>query len=521
MRLKALIVLLIFPLLAWTQNVVPFKKGALWGYRTRQGKEILPPWFENADSFSNGLAKFQLAGKWGYVDENGTVSIPCRFDIASRFKEGFATVSIGATDYIHRTLGGYGVINQKGEEIIPLKYDLVIAYMGNLFLIYDKGHIGFANRKGKIIIPVNFDGFGGNCTTPDHLKPFKEGLIWLDIKGQYALYDTTGKQIAPMEYYVPTDFKNGKAFAWHKGKYQIINKKLETLREFDFDDKDEFEYGMARVKKGNLLGYIDTNYNYIITPQYKDARLYSNGLIKVSNDSLHGYIDQTGKLIIPMKYKDIDSFSDGIAIFREGDKRGYISSENKIIAPLEYDYAENFQNGLAIVVKNAHALWGVIDKNNKAVIPFKYNNITREWQDYFSCTDDKINSFFKRGKLLFTSGDIKDYKLEHFLYAGKAMMGSIIIFTKNKLQGLMDSTGKIIVPCKYDSIVIHAYNEGYNNAKIQNKWGTIDFSGRTIIPFLYDDPIYFEEDSLAQVKLNGKRIYINKRGQTITEKDKE
>ena len=51
-------------------------------------------------------------------------------------------------------------INQKGEEIIPLKYDLVIAYMGNLFLIYDKGHIGFANRKGKIIIPVNFDGFG-------------------------------------------------------------------------------------------------------------------------------------------------------------------------------------------------------------------------------------------------------------------------------------------------------------------------------------------------------------------------
>ncbi len=46
---------------------------------------VIPPQFEQADSFSGGLARVKVDQKWGYIDKNGKLAIAPQFDEADSF----------------------------------------------------------------------------------------------------------------------------------------------------------------------------------------------------------------------------------------------------------------------------------------------------------------------------------------------------------------------------------------------------------------------------------------------------
>jgi hypothetical protein len=56
---------------------------------------VIPPQFDAADSFSQGLARVQKDNKWGYIDQTGKFVISPQFDQAESFAEGLALVNIG------------------------------------------------------------------------------------------------------------------------------------------------------------------------------------------------------------------------------------------------------------------------------------------------------------------------------------------------------------------------------------------------------------------------------------------
>ncbi|WP_071189104.1 S-layer homology domain-containing protein [Trichormus sp. NMC-1] len=53
---------------------------------------VIPPQFESADTFVEGLARVQKDNLWGYIDKTGKFVIPPRFDEANSFSEGLALV---------------------------------------------------------------------------------------------------------------------------------------------------------------------------------------------------------------------------------------------------------------------------------------------------------------------------------------------------------------------------------------------------------------------------------------------
>lgn len=59
-----------------------FCKDGLWGFVTLDGTVLLEPRFEDALSFSKGMAAVKKDGKWGYIDETGDFLIPPTFDEA-------------------------------------------------------------------------------------------------------------------------------------------------------------------------------------------------------------------------------------------------------------------------------------------------------------------------------------------------------------------------------------------------------------------------------------------------------
>jgi len=56
-----------------------------WGYLDKQGRMAIPPAFQEAKSFQNGLAAVSQDGLWGYIDKQGRWAIKPRFSEATGF----------------------------------------------------------------------------------------------------------------------------------------------------------------------------------------------------------------------------------------------------------------------------------------------------------------------------------------------------------------------------------------------------------------------------------------------------
>ncbi|BAY21716.1 hypothetical protein NIES2100_14730 [Calothrix sp. NIES-2100] len=53
---------------------------------------VIPPKFDAADAFTQGLARVQINNQWGYIDKTGKFVIPPEFDEAHPFLDGLALV---------------------------------------------------------------------------------------------------------------------------------------------------------------------------------------------------------------------------------------------------------------------------------------------------------------------------------------------------------------------------------------------------------------------------------------------
>ena len=85
-----------------------YSPGGRWGYVNVEGREVIAPQFQAARRFSENLAAVQLDGEWGYVDRTGTYVVERKFDEAGEFADGRASVRRGSQR---------GYVNRRGEVV--------------------------------------------------------------------------------------------------------------------------------------------------------------------------------------------------------------------------------------------------------------------------------------------------------------------------------------------------------------------------------------------------------------------
>jgi hypothetical protein len=86
-----------------------------YGYVDEAGKVIIPPRFDGADAFSEGLAVVLCSGRFGYIDSQGAFAIPAIYRHARAFQDGYAPVRFdGAWQTIDR--GGKPVVAALEEK---------------------------------------------------------------------------------------------------------------------------------------------------------------------------------------------------------------------------------------------------------------------------------------------------------------------------------------------------------------------------------------------------------------------
>lgn len=270
----------------------------------QSGGTTLPSAIADGDpNASPSPVLFEQDGKYGYRTPDGKVVIPPIYDDAGVFRYGRAPVNKGATlDYWlpFKSGGKWGYIDVRGTVVVPLDLDYAREFSDGLALVHDEDGSRYIDTEGKTVVkPSN-----PNC------GDFSEGLapVYIDRsrqgKGWRTRYiDKKGEVVFGIDGY-------GKTFR-------------EGLASFCIRDDANPE--------NRLCGYISTAGVVTIAPTFAEAMDFSEGLAAVRLEKTNGvwgmgdrwgYIDRRGKFVIPARFNEALVFQNGTAWVHVGGSLG-------------------------------------------------------------------------------------------------------------------------------------------------------------------------------------------------------
>ena len=246
--------------------------------------------------------------------------------------------------------------------------------------------------------------------------------------------------------------------------------KKEIIKANAKDDNYDFSENLASVSFDGKYGYINTDGDFVIEPQFEAAGSFAEGVACVKTNGKYGYIDTNGKFVIEPQFDDAGSFTEGVAYVKTNGKYGYINTNGKFVIEPQFEEAESFAEGIAHVCINGK--WGAINTTGKMVI-----------------TPICSQSFH-----------IRPFNEECFCVK------------IDNLYGLKDFNDQWIVEPFYDDI--DGVDEEFISVEKDNKFGCINAKGEVVIPLKYDY-VWLFKDGKAKVELDGKVFEIDQQGNKI------
>jgi hypothetical protein len=350
------------------------------------------------------LEPIYINGKYGYLNNKFNLIVPPKYEYAHGFCNGLAMVEIES----EKRISAY--INSKGQEVIFLHG----AILNNILHDFSEGVAWIDGTSGFTLI----NKLGKELTNkPYELPPyenlyFREGLSCFSLNGKIGYLNPKGEEIIPAKYINGTSFENGVACVqingelFGRGNFKLINKHGVFLKtDVSLDNIIQIPYfvnGVCWIEKVNEMGILENSGHYIKTIKFEEASEFYDGLAGVKLNNKWGVINKKGKMIISPKYDDIGSFEDGFCKVKLKGKWGYINLNGKLILPAIYEFTEDYSSiikGLFVVKLNGK--YGVINKFGTEIIPIKYNYIECNLcYDGFYRAEKDNKSFFidRRGR---------------------------------------------------------------------------------------------------------------------------
>ena len=207
---------------------------------------------------------------------------------------------------------------------------------------------GYINRRGDWVIQPTLWGAGR----------FSEGMAAAMPQGrrEWGYIDSRGVWIVPPQFADAGPFLDGRALVRRQpGGEPVFIDRRGAVRIRGYDECDSFSGGLARVRKGELWGFIDTAGVEVVPPRFEEARPFSEGLAAVMQEGLWGFVDSSGALVIEPAWPDSRDFAEGTApVFQEhesgeGGAWGYIDRVGGFVIPPAYSEALPFSEERAVV----------------------------------------------------------------------------------------------------------------------------------------------------------------------------
>lgn len=500
--------------------------------------------------------------KYGVIDKNGEVIIKAEYD-ALQIPNPSKPIFICLSDY-NSTTAEYNskVLNDKAEQIfkeyanvsaIEVK-DMTASYLYKTSLLkYKKdGKYGLIDINGKKITDAEYDSITN--------LEYKNEELLVAKDGKYGVLKNNGKELIKCEYssitadkyynkeskYMDAGFivcqKNEAGYRYgyinNKGKIILQPEYSELTRITDIAESEKqavYLIANKNAKKGLLK-----NKKQILNFEYDNIEYnYIDNVLSVEKNHKVGVVNLKGKEILKIEFDDITFLGIYINTQKDGeneiynakgekvensgytsllgteDKKYYITldennlygvmdKEEKQIIPNNYNYIGYVFEDLFIVSKDNK--FGIINKEGKSVIDIKYDVIEKlETADIIKASlteESKIDLFSKEMKPLASLKDsyieekekyVKFYNLnevKYFTLAGNEISNSEL-FSKNSIVAVNEngkwgfkSGNTKIVECVYDRVTeLNEY--GFAGIMKDGKWGVVNKEGKVIIQPVY------------------------------------
>ena len=218
----------------------------------------------NADQcgvFNENLALIETNKKWGFVDNTGTVKIPPIYEDAGHFSEGLAPVMIKDKD--GNFLWGY--VNTQGKLEINCQFKRAYHFSSGCAAIYDGNKYGFIDKTGKYIINPQFDDAG----------PFENGFAVVKQGNDFGYVDEKGKiQINPQFKWASKFASNDLAVVENSNKQMgFIDKSAKYIINPQFEYASKFYGDIAYVVSSDKVGLIGKDGKFIVNPQFDNIHI--------------------------------------------------------------------------------------------------------------------------------------------------------------------------------------------------------------------------------------------------------
>jgi hypothetical protein len=257
-----------------------------------QGNEVIPYGYNSFIWYGDYFVEVDGDEGEGIVDIRGKGKevIPPMYDDVTVYQElGLIGAVLDTMSYL---------FTLEGKQIFRPIRDWDVEN-GNEIIVELGGKSGLIDYKGNILVPLKYDFIG----------MIHEGVAYANVDDKSGMVDARGKVVVPFIYDWVSAISDGLAVCSKDGKHGYINAKGEVIIPLEFYDCSEFFNGLAYVQEeeDGLFGYIDVTGNYVIPPTLIEAYDFlESGYTYAESAEGMGLLDRTGAWVIPPKYDDLD-----------------------------------------------------------------------------------------------------------------------------------------------------------------------------------------------------------------------
>lgn len=289
---------------------------------------------------------------------------------------------------------GFGLINIDGDYVMDPVIDQLEHTRGDYFYGFDEGQY----------LLVEGDYTQSDVAYNSYHKITKEGDLMLEyIHGKLRrvmeedgiLLDAVGIESVQV---VGKELYNVR---FRENKLGLLGKKgwlVQPVVEADWIKAGS--EGLFPAGKNGLSGFVNSEGNWVIEPQFTEVGVFTESLAKYRNSQTWGLLAPDGRIISEPKWDEIKDYSSGKALAQAGDQFFILDNSGKAINSVGFDRICRLKEGLFLVEKDGKR--GLLNSSAQEILPVEFENIQVEKPDFFIVRKEgKYGVLNEKGDVIF------------------------------------------------------------------------------------------------------------------------
>ena len=196
--------------------------------------------------------------------------------------------------------GRQGLLSQRGQLVLPAKYDKITVWTPDLIAVQQNGKTGVVDGNGKTVLPLAYNALD-----------YKQGFINTLKNGKFGLLHLSRAiEIAPQyEKLVRPYAENSLLFVAAKnGRYGLITADNAPASEFVFDEIRYWQFGVALVRQNETWSLYDIASRKAMQPMADVKYIREDDkeiIVRMYANKQYGVLSNTRGVVVEAEYDDL------------------------------------------------------------------------------------------------------------------------------------------------------------------------------------------------------------------------